>query len=150
MSQSCHKWFVISPKLKRSSCTKMAKMPNCGESCQQFTVKSGVARLRVSQLVGKKSKRSPMVSRFLLHDPSDMSIGGVSGKRKLSIWGGMLEGQRHCQEVFCILDCLLCRGGPLQHPALPLRRSVKGTTLVRKWTENSFKNSPCRENVAVV
>jgi hypothetical protein len=28
-----------------------------------------------------------MVSGFLLHDPSDMGIGGVSGERKLSIGG---------------------------------------------------------------
>jgi hypothetical protein len=111
-SQSCQKWFVISPKLKRSSFTKMAKMPNYSESCQQFTEKSGVG-------LEKKSKRSPMVSRFLLHDPSDMSIGGISGKRKLNIWGGMLEGHRHCEEVFYILECLLCRGGPLQHPGPP-------------------------------
>jgi hypothetical protein len=97
MSQSCHKWFVISPKLERLSLTKNAKMPNCSENCQQFTVKSGVARLCVSQLVGKKYKRSPMVSRFMLHDPSDMSIIGVSGKRKLSLgWdvrGVLRDGQ---------------------------------------------------------
>jgi hypothetical protein len=69
----------------------MAKRPDCSENCQQFTVKSGVARLCVSQLAAGKSKGSPMVSRFLLHDPSDISIRGVSGNKKLSIWGGMLE-----------------------------------------------------------
>jgi hypothetical protein len=35
-----------------------------------------------------------MVSRFLLHDFSDMSIGGVRGERKLSIWGRVLEWHR--------------------------------------------------------
>ncbi len=59
--QSCHKWFVISPKLERSSFTKMMKMPNCGESCQQFTVKSGVVILRVCQFAREKNKRSPEV-----------------------------------------------------------------------------------------
>ncbi len=56
-----------------------------------------------------------LVSRFLLHDPSDMGIGGVSGKVKLSIWCGMLEWHRRHQEAFCILESLLCRGNPLQH-----------------------------------
>jgi hypothetical protein len=55
-----------------------------------------------------------MISRFLLHDPSDMGIGGVSGKRKLRGWGGVLEGHHCCQEAFCTLECLLCRSGPLQ------------------------------------
>jgi hypothetical protein len=54
-----------------------------------------------------------MVFRFLLHDPSDMGIGGVSGKRKLSSWGGVLEGHCRCQEAFCTLERLLCRSGPL-------------------------------------
>jgi hypothetical protein len=31
-----------------------------------------------------------MFFRFLLHDSSDMSIGGISGERKLSVWGRML------------------------------------------------------------
>jgi hypothetical protein len=53
-----------------------------------------------------------MVARFLLHDPSDMSIRGVSGKSKFCIWGGMLEGYRHCQEAFCLLECLLCQCSP--------------------------------------
>jgi hypothetical protein len=105
---------------------KNVKMPNCDESCQQLMVKSGVARLRVSQLARKECKGLPMVARFLLHDPSDMSIGGVGGKRKFSIWHGMLEGHRRCQEAFCSLECLLCRGGPLQRHGPPLRRSVKG------------------------
>ncbi len=149
--QSGHKWFVISPKLERSSFTKMAKMPDCGESCQQFMVKRGVKRLRVSQLAEKKSKRSLMVSRFLLQDPSNMRIGGVSGKRKLSIWGGCWRGSR-CQEVFCILERHLCQGGPLQclGPFPPLRRSVKGRNIVRNWAKNGGENSPCQENVAVV
>ncbi len=37
-----------------------------------------------------------MVPRFLLHDPSDISIEGVSDKEKFSMWGGMLEGYRRC------------------------------------------------------
>jgi hypothetical protein len=42
--------------------TEMIKMANCSESCQQFPVKGGVARLHVGQLVGKETKRSPMVA----------------------------------------------------------------------------------------
>ncbi len=60
--QSCHQWFVISLELERLSFTKMRKMANCGESCQQFTVKVGVARLHVSQLAGKETKGLPMVT----------------------------------------------------------------------------------------
>ncbi len=55
-----------------------------------------------------------MVSWFLLHDPSDISNGGVSGQRKLSIWGRMLEGHRRHQEAFSILESLLGKSGPLQ------------------------------------
>jgi hypothetical protein len=50
----------------------MAKMPNCGKSNQQLMDKSGVARLRVSQLAREKSKGQLMVARFLLHDPSEV------------------------------------------------------------------------------
>ncbi len=62
-----------------------------------------------------------MVPRFLLHDTTDMSIGGISGKRKLSLWGGMLEGYHRSQEALCILESLLCRGGPLQRFGQPLQ-----------------------------
>jgi hypothetical protein len=55
-----------------------------------------------------------MISRFLLHDPSDMSIGGVSDERKLSIWGRVLEWHCRRQEAFCNLKCLLSGSGPLQ------------------------------------
>ncbi len=60
------------------------KMANCSES-------ERVMRLSVSQLAGKKTKRSPMVTRLLLHDAINLSIGGVSGKRKFSVGGRMLE-----------------------------------------------------------
>jgi hypothetical protein len=56
-----------------------------------------------------------MVSRFLLHDAADMSIGGISGKRKFSLWGGMLEGHRRGQGAFSILESFLCCSGPLQY-----------------------------------
>jgi hypothetical protein len=55
-----------------------------------------------------------MVSRILLHDPSDMGIGGVCGKGKLSCLGGVLERHCCCQEALSILESLLCRGDPLQ------------------------------------
>jgi hypothetical protein len=68
-----------------------------------------------------------MVFGFLLHDSSDVSIGGVSGEGKLSIWGGVLEWHRRRQEAFGPLESLLSGGGPLQSlgPS-PFRRSVKG------------------------
>ncbi len=55
-----------------------------------------------------------MVFGFLLHDPSDMSIGGVSGKRKLSIWGRVLKWHRRRREALGFLESLLSGGGPLQ------------------------------------
>ncbi len=137
-------------KVGRIVLHKMAKMPNGGKSCQELMVKSGVARFRVSQFARKETKGSPMVGRFLLHDPYDMSIRGVSGKRKFCIWVGMLEGYRRCREGFCILECLLCRCGPLQclGPPLPSGDQLKGATPVRSWGENDSKNLPCRGNVA--
>ncbi len=51
---------------------------------------------------------------FLLHDPSNMSIGGVSGERKLSIGGRVLEWHRCRQKAFCILESLLRGSSPLQ------------------------------------
>jgi hypothetical protein len=55
-----------------------------------------------------------MIFGFLLHDSSDVSIGGVSGERKLSIWGEVLEWHRRRQEAFCLLESLLSSGSPLQ------------------------------------
>jgi hypothetical protein len=78
-----HEQFVVGPQLKGRTLIKMAKMPDCCMCSQQFTVERGVTRLRVSQFSGEKSKWPPMVPRFLLHDAAIISIGGVSGKRKL-------------------------------------------------------------------
>jgi hypothetical protein len=55
-----------------------------------------------------------MVSRFLLHDPSDMSIGGVSGERKLSVGGRVLEWHCRHQEAFPVLEGLLSKSGPVR------------------------------------
>jgi hypothetical protein len=63
----------------------------------------------------KKTKGPSMVSRFWLHDPSDMSIGGVSGERKFIIGGRVLEWQRCHQEALNILEGLLSGSGPLQY-----------------------------------
>jgi hypothetical protein len=93
---------------------KIVKMANCGESCQQFTVKCGVARLRVSQFAGKKTKRVPMVPRLLLHDAADMGIGGISGERKFCVGGRVLEWYRLGDEALCILESLLCLVGLFQ------------------------------------
>jgi hypothetical protein len=88
--QCSHKWFVVCPHLKSMTFTEMATMPDCCMCSQKIMVKRGVTRLRVSQLSGEKTKWSPMGPRFLLHDAADMSIGGVTGKVKFSLWGRML------------------------------------------------------------
>ncbi len=68
-----------------------------------------------------------MVVGFLLHDASDVSVGGVSGERKFVIWGGVLKRYRRRQEAFGLLESLLSGGVPLQcFGPPPLRRSVKG------------------------
>jgi hypothetical protein len=112
--QGSHKQFVVCPQLKGATCTNMAKMPDCCMCSQQFTIKHGVRRLHVGQISGKEIKWSPMVPRFLLHDAAAMSIEDISGKRKFRMWDRMLEGYRRSQEAFCILESLLCGGGPLQ------------------------------------
>jgi hypothetical protein len=118
----------------------MAKVPNCGECCQQFPVKIGVVRLCVSQFARKESKRLPMVSRFLLHDPSHMGIRGVSGKRTLSSSGRVLDGHRHCQEAFCTLECLPCRSGPLQRFGNSLQEiSQRAQYLCAIWHKTAVK-----------
>jgi hypothetical protein len=66
-------------------------------------VKRGVARLHVSQFALEETKRSPMVTQFLLHKAANMSIGGVSDKKKFGIGGGVLEWYRCGEEAFCIL-----------------------------------------------
>jgi hypothetical protein len=85
---------------------------------------------------GTKTKGPPMVSRFLLHDPSNMSIGGVSGERKLSIWGRVLEWHSRHQEAFCILQGLLSKSVPLKRfgPSLQeiSQRSHNSSTVGQK------------------
>jgi hypothetical protein len=124
--------FVVCPQLKSMTFREMAKMPDCCVCSQQFTINHGVTRLRVRQFSGEKINYSPMVPRFLLHDSTDISIGGVSGKRKFSLWGRMLAGYRCGYEVFCILESLLCRSGSLQHfgPPPPSGDRLKGATPV--------------------
>ncbi len=91
-----------------------------------------------------------MVSRFLLHDSSDMSIGGVGGERKLSIWGRVLEWHR-CQEELCLLKSLLSGGSPLQSlGSPPSGDQLKVLGLEHSWAKNSGKSLPCQENVAAV
>jgi hypothetical protein len=68
-----------------------------------------------------------MVSRFLLHDPFDMGIGGISGQVMVGIWGMVLEWDRRRQEAFCILERLLCRSGPPQRFGLSLQEISQGS-----------------------
>ncbi len=92
-----------------------------------------------------------MVARFLLHDPSNMSIRGMSGERKLSIGGRVLEWHLRRQEAFCLLEGDLSGSGPLQRfgPSLPGDLS-KVSKLEHSWAGNGGNSLPCQENVAAV
>ncbi len=92
-----------------------------------------------------------MVFGFLLHDSSDVSIGGVSGERKLSIWGGVLEWHRRCQEVFGLLESLLAaavHGKVLAPPPSVDQSKVLG--LEHNLAKNGSKSLPCQESVVAV
>ncbi len=90
------KGFVVSPKLEQTTFTKIMKVLDFCLSSQQLVIESRITGFGIGQLAGKKTKGVPIVSRFLLHDPSEMGIKGISGKRKFSCWGGMLEWHRRC------------------------------------------------------
>jgi hypothetical protein len=91
-----------------------------------------------------------MVFGFLLHDPSDVSIGGLSGKRKLSIWGRVLKWHCRRQEAFGFLESLLSGGGPLQNFGPPPSGDPsKVLELEHNFAKNGGKNLPCRESVVV-
>jgi hypothetical protein len=114
-----------------------------------------------------------MVSRFLLHDPSDMGIGGISGKRSSAVGvvpplpGGVLHPGKP-----------LCRCGPLQRFGPSLQKISQGSQdlcafgpktevkihhaektvllfdVLRGWAEFDFGDvmgqggRPCRQNCA--
>jgi hypothetical protein len=81
-----------------------------------------------------------MVLRFLLYDSSDMSIGGVSGERKLLLGGAWPVGkppeQRRSIAKFC--------------PPPPSGDQSKVLGLEHSWAKNGGKSLPCQECVAVV
>ncbi len=91
-----------------------------------------------------------MVFGFLLHDSSDMSIGGVSGERKLNIWGRVLEW--HCcrQEAFGLLEGLLSGGGPLQNLSPPSGDRSKVLGLEHNLAKNVGKSLSCQESIVAV
>jgi hypothetical protein len=89
-----------------------------------------------------------MFSRFLLHDPSAMGIRGVSGKGKLSCWGRVIKRHRRCQVVLCILESLLCGGGPHQCFGPSLQEICQRAQNLCAVEQKGGKNLPCRENVA--
>ncbi len=93
-----------------------------------------------------------MVFGFLLHDSSDVSIRGVSGERKLSIWGRVLEWHRHRQEAFGLLESLLSGGGSLQSfgPPPPSGDQSKDLGLEHNLAKNGGKSLPCQESVVAV
>jgi hypothetical protein len=94
-----------------------------------------------------------MVFRFLLHDSSDMSIGGVSGKRKFGIWSEVLEWHRALPP-----GGALFAGKPPERrqsiaKSLPpplFRGQSKVLGLKHSWAKNSGKSLPCQESFAVV
>jgi hypothetical protein len=75
--QRSHKQFAGLFTIERLDLHKNGKMPDCCMFSQKFTIKPGVTRFRVGQYSGKETKWSPMVPRFLVHDATDMSIGGI-------------------------------------------------------------------------
>ncbi len=50
-----------------------------------------------------------MVTRFLLHDAADMSIRGVSDKRKFGLWEAVKV--HHAERMLKLLDVLRGGGG---------------------------------------
>jgi hypothetical protein len=69
------------------------------------------------------------------------SIGGVSCKRKFSLWGSMLEVYRCGQEAFYILESLLCQSDPLQcfrHPLQEINQRVQCLCTFGQKTEEKI------------
>jgi hypothetical protein len=92
-----------------------------------------------------------MVLGFLLHDSSDVSIGGVSGERKLSIRGRVLEWHRCRLEAFGLLESLLSGGGPLQSfGPPPSGDQSKVLGLAHNLAKNGDKSLPCQESCVAV
>jgi hypothetical protein len=75
--------FVVGPKLERTTFTKKTKVLPEWPTIRDRMWNNGI----LYQLTcGKKNKGAPMVSRFLLHDPSDMGIG--QWQKKVRLLGG--------------------------------------------------------------
>jgi hypothetical protein len=101
-------------------------------------------------ICGEKNQVAPMVSRFLLHYPSDMSVGGISGKGKLSIWGRVLEWHHHFKGALHFgKPPELKRSAPKFWP-LSSGDPSKGAQPVHSWAENGGKSLPCQGIFAVV
>jgi hypothetical protein len=135
--------------LKSVTFTKKAKCLIAACTANNSRPIRGVTWLRVGQLSGKETKWPPMVPRFLLKNIADKPIGGLSGKRKFSLWGGMLEGYRHGQEAFCILESLLCSGGQLKGGPPPLQENSQRARYLCAIGQK-MASLTCWENVAVV
>ncbi len=91
-----------------------------------------------------------MVVGFLLHDASDVGVGGVSGERKFGIWGRVLKWYRRHQEAFGLLEGLLNGGGPLQcFSPPPAGDPSKASKPEHNLVRSGGKSLPCRENIAV-
>ncbi len=124
--QSHHKWFVIAPKLVRSSLTKMAKMADGGKSCQHSTIKRGVARLCVSQFQEKKPRGRQWSPDFsCIMSPiwvSEASVARESSALGEECWSGTAAVRRRFS--FWNASCALSVHSNIFSP--PFRRSVKG------------------------
>ncbi len=81
-----------------------------------------------------------MVAWFLLHNASDVGIGGVSGEGKFCCWRRMLQRYRGSQESLNFLKRLLGCGGPLQSPRSPLQEiGLRVQHLSTIWQETGVK-----------
>jgi hypothetical protein len=81
-----------------------------------------------------------MVVGFLLHDASDVGVGGVSGERKFGIWGRVLKRYRRRHEAFGLLEGLLSGGGRLQcfgPPPQEIRQRLQNLSTI--WQEAAVK-----------
>ncbi len=92
-----------------------------------------------------------MVPQFLLHDAAEMSIGGIIGKRKVSLWEGCWRGTATARRRFAFWKayCAVAVHSNIFAPPPPSGYWLKGATPVHNLEKNSGKSLPWQENVAV-
>jgi hypothetical protein len=102
-------------------------------------------------VAGKETEGPPIFSRFLLHDSSDRSIGGVSGERKLSIFGQDVGVAPPLLGGALIAEKPPERWRSIAKSWLPLSGDQsKVLELEHSWEKNSGKSLPSQGNLAAV